>query len=252
MREQERGPGRPREIAGPCQLEGCHRKATRRAFRATGQEPFPPLVCGACYQRNYRKRSGAEAKTCSWSGCRNSRQWNRQSETRPGYCRKHEREYLVTHPRLTAGLERLANRVVLVDGCLEYLTGESERERGEFSFGPRANWLPYRFVYTALVEVVPASKELDHLCGISRCVNPFHLDPVSPQENKRREQRRAEGRMDRVAEIERRVRQLSEAEDAYLGIERFGRALFPEDAKYGAFATNVRMARGFRPRTPDA
>ena len=41
----------------------------------------------------------------------------------------------------------------------------------------------HRFIYEALVEVVPLGLELDHLCEVKLCVNPAHLEPVTHQEN---------------------------------------------------------------------
>lgn len=42
------------------------------------------------------------------------------------------------------------------------------------------------FTYTALVAPVPAGLHLDHLCRVPLCVNPQHLEPVTPGENVRR------------------------------------------------------------------
>lgn len=37
----------------------------------------------------------------------------------------------------------------------------------------------HRFTYEEVIGAVPPGLELDHLCRNRRCVNPFHLDPVT-------------------------------------------------------------------------
>lgn len=44
----------------------------------------------------------------------------------------------------------------------------------------------HRFMYELLVGPIPDGMELDHLCRNPPCVNPVHLEPVTPQENQRR------------------------------------------------------------------
>lgn len=43
--------------------------------------------------------------------------------------------------------------------------------------------LAHRIVYEALVGDIPSELEIDHLCRITNCVNPEHLEPVTHQEN---------------------------------------------------------------------
>jgi hypothetical protein len=42
------------------------------------------------------------------------------------------------------------------------------------------------FAYVLLVGPIPEGLHLDHLCRVRRCVNPAHLEPVTPGENVRR------------------------------------------------------------------
>lgn len=229
MQDQKRGPGRPREITGTCQAEGCQGEAKRRAFKPTEAEPSPPRVCHACYQRLHRQRSTAEAKPCSWPKCRNRRQWNRQSETKRGYCAKHESSYLSSHRELDEGLDRLASVTAAEQGgCLAYMRASGEHPRGSFSFGARSDWLPYRFAYLAVVGPVPARKQLDHLCGDPLCIQVLHLEPVSPEENVRRHQKRAEGKMDQAEAIQRRTAELLADEATAAGVARFARLVHPQ------------------------
>ncbi|MGN6245142.1 MAG: HNH endonuclease signature motif containing protein [Motilibacteraceae bacterium] len=46
--------------------------------------------------------------------------------------------------------------------------------------------LAHRRMYADLVGPIPDGLELDHLCRVTTCVNPAHLEPVTPAENRRR------------------------------------------------------------------
>lgn len=47
----------------------------------------------------------------------------------------------------------------------------------------RRTWPAHRFFYTNLVAPVPPELQMDHLCRTECCVNPDHLEPVTPREN---------------------------------------------------------------------
>lgn len=44
----------------------------------------------------------------------------------------------------------------------------------------------HRWAYEQLVTEIPPGLELDHLCRVRNCVNPWHLEPVTHAENHRR------------------------------------------------------------------
>ena len=50
----------------------------------------------------------------------------------------------------------------------------------------RKVWRAHVIVYVTLVGPVPVGRELDHVCLLTTCVNPAHLEPVTHRENMRR------------------------------------------------------------------
>lgn len=48
---------------------------------------------------------------------------------------------------------------------------------------PTGSPLAHRYAYEEFVGPVPEGMQLDHLCRVRRCVNPEHLEPVTPREN---------------------------------------------------------------------
>ncbi len=46
--------------------------------------------------------------------------------------------------------------------------------------------MAHRVVYEAYKGGIPDGLQLDHLCRVRSCVNPDHLEPVTPKENVRR------------------------------------------------------------------
>lgn len=44
----------------------------------------------------------------------------------------------------------------------------------------------HRLTYELLIGPIPQGLQLDHLCRTRRCINPLHLEPVTPSENIKR------------------------------------------------------------------
>lgn len=84
-------------------------------------------------------------------------------------------------------LERFhLNYEVQADGCWAW-TGSRKHPNGYgqmMAWGK--NWNAHRLAYVLLVGPIPDGLHLDHLCRFKPCVNPAHLEPVTPAENVRR------------------------------------------------------------------
>jgi hypothetical protein len=72
-----------------------------------------------------------------------------------------------------------------LDGCWPWKASLDSGGYGQF-YAEGKHVLPHRFAYELIVGPIPKGAQLDHLCRVRHCVNPGHLEPVSPGENNRR------------------------------------------------------------------
>lgn len=74
-------------------------------------------------------------------------------------------------------------------GCWLWAGTWSDSEYGHFWINDGKGGRPHgahRVAYELFRGPIPEGLELDHLCRVHCCVNPWHLEPVTQQENLRR------------------------------------------------------------------
>lgn len=68
-------------------------------------------------------------------------------------------------------------------GCWTWIKGRNQRGYGKFAVTPSDQWYAHRFAYVWFVGPIEIGKQVDHICQNPSCVNPLHLQLLSPKDN---------------------------------------------------------------------
>lgn len=82
--------------------------------------------------------------------------------------------------------ERFFAKVQKTSLCWLWMAGRTRNGHGVFGTGDGHSMGAHRWSYLHHVGPIPEGLELDHLCRVTRCVNPAHLEAVTSTENNRR------------------------------------------------------------------
>ena len=86
-------------------------------------------------------------------------------------------------PKKRPPIERFTEKTTPAEnGCIEWTAYRGHNGYGRFYLDGRGA-LAHRWSYEFHVGPIPEGLVIDHLCRNPGCVNPEHLEPVTPQEN---------------------------------------------------------------------
>ena len=131
-------------------------------------------------------RSDVLEGTCSIDNCE-------KSVRARGWCSKHYQRFMKygDPTYVLTLLDRLLKKTVVAgpDECWLW-TGVETGKNARCHYGKMkraGQWVQaHRVAYELLVGPIPGGLVIDHLCRVTLCINPRHLEPVTVGENNRR------------------------------------------------------------------
>lgn len=86
--------------------------------------------------------------------------------------------------------DRFWDKVNKTDSCWLWTGSVNIAGYGQVRGDTGKNERAHRVAYAMLIGNIPTGLTLDHTCGVRKCVNPQHLEPVTTEENTSRHHRK--------------------------------------------------------------
>lgn len=120
------------------------------------------------------------------AGCRCDECRAGHAEYQRIYNARHRKERPTVLDRFFAGVAGFGNIPTGFDSpCVLWGRALNRDGYGHIRIGD-AKAIVHRYAYEAFVGPIPGDLTIDHLCRVTNCVNPAHLEPVTASENVRR------------------------------------------------------------------